>query len=144
MPSTQKLLFSSLNWSFKKPSHLSLLFSGTLHSVGYIFPFLPCLLLIFFPHLFVVSSDNHLFSLKPVGMLSQTLWQGLWEICWNLPLKSFFISWLGSKNPIHTVNHSRTRNRLPSMCHTCLGAAQRRDWLLGLAVRCKWETPPGF
>ena len=144
MPSTQKLLFSSLHWSFKKPSHLSLLFSGTLHSVGYIFPFLPCLLLIFFPQLLVVSSDNHLFSLKPVGMLSQTLWQGLWEICWNLPLKSFFISWLGSKNPIHTGNHSRTRNRLPSMCHMCLGAAQRRDWLLGLAVRCKWETPPGF
>ena len=90
-----------------------------------------------------VSSDNHLFSLKPVGMLSQTLWQGLGEIRWNLPLKSLFISWLGSKNPIHTGNHSRTTNRLPTMCHTCLGAAQR-DWLPGLAVRCKWGTPPGF
>ena len=26
----------------RRPSYLSLLFSGTLHSVGYIFPFLPC------------------------------------------------------------------------------------------------------
>ena len=33
--------------------YLSLLFFGTLHSVGYIFAFLPCLLLLFFPWLFV-------------------------------------------------------------------------------------------
>ena len=88
-----------------------------------------------------VSSENHLFSLKQAGMLSQTPWQGLWEVCWNLPLKSLFISWLVSKNLIHTGNHSRTTNRLPTMCHTCLGAAQRRDWW---AMRCKWGTPPGF
>ena len=37
----------------KRTSHLSLLFSGTLHSVWFIFPFLPCLLLLFFPYLFV-------------------------------------------------------------------------------------------
>ena len=36
-----------------RPSYLSLLFSGTLHSVGYIFPFLPCFSLLFFPQLFV-------------------------------------------------------------------------------------------
>ena len=30
-----------------------MLFVGTLHSVGYIFPFLPCFLLVFFPWLFV-------------------------------------------------------------------------------------------
>ena len=48
------LLFSpiSLYCSFKKASFFSsLLFSRTLHSVGYIFPFLPCLLL-FFPQLY--------------------------------------------------------------------------------------------
>ena len=33
--------------------YLSLLFSGTLHSVGCIFPFLPCLSFFFFPQLFV-------------------------------------------------------------------------------------------
>ena len=33
--------------------YFSLLFCGTLHSVEYIFPFLPCLLLLFFPQLFV-------------------------------------------------------------------------------------------
>ena len=34
-------------------SYLSLLFFGTLHSDDYIFPFLPCLSLLFFPQLFV-------------------------------------------------------------------------------------------
>ena len=36
----------------RRPSYLILLFVGTLNSVGYIFPFLPCLLLLFFPQLF--------------------------------------------------------------------------------------------
>ena len=43
---------------FRRPSYLSLLFSGSLHSVGYIFSFLPCLLL----HSSAIckaSSDNH-------------------------------------------------------------------------------------
>ena len=49
------LLFSSisLHWSLRK-SFLSLLvFFGTLHSNGYIFPFLLCFLLLFFSQLFV-------------------------------------------------------------------------------------------
>ena len=44
-------------------AYLSLLFSGTLHSVGYMFPFLLCLLLLFFSLLFSMckaSLDNHL------------------------------------------------------------------------------------
>ena len=41
-------------------SYLSLLFFGTLHSDGYIFPFLPCFLLLFFSQLFVrPPQDNH-------------------------------------------------------------------------------------
>ena len=36
-----------------RPYSLSSLFSGTLHSVGYIFPFLLCLLSLFFSQLFV-------------------------------------------------------------------------------------------
>ena len=36
----------------------SLLFIWTLHSVGYIFPFFPCFLLIFFPQLFVKSPET--------------------------------------------------------------------------------------
>ena len=43
----------SLHCSFNKVFLSSLLFSGTLCSVKYIFPFLPCLLLLFFPQLFV-------------------------------------------------------------------------------------------
>src|SRR5574342_687708 len=38
---------------FKKRFYLSFLFFGTLHSDGYIFPFLLCLLLLFFSQVFV-------------------------------------------------------------------------------------------
>ena len=37
----------------RRLSYLSLLFSGTLHSVGYIFSFIPCLSLLFFLQVFV-------------------------------------------------------------------------------------------
>ena len=37
---------------FRRPSYLSLVFSGALHSVEYIFLFLLCLSLLFFPQLF--------------------------------------------------------------------------------------------
>ena len=51
------LLFSStsLHYLLRKPFHLSLLFSVTLYSVGNIFPFLLCFLLLSFPQLFVKS-----------------------------------------------------------------------------------------
>ena len=57
------ILFSSisLHCSFKKAFfffNLALLFFGTLHSVGYIFPFLLCLLLLFFPQLFEKPPQN--------------------------------------------------------------------------------------
>ena len=42
----------------RSPCYLSLVFSGTLYSVGYIFPFLPCFLLLFFPQLFVKSPET--------------------------------------------------------------------------------------
>ena len=47
----------------RRPSYLSLLFSGTLHSFGYIFPFFLCLSLPFCPQLFVKPSHTtNLFS----------------------------------------------------------------------------------
>ena len=48
----------SLHWSLRKVSYLSLLFFGTLHSNGYIFPFLLCLLLLFFSQLFVTPPQT--------------------------------------------------------------------------------------
>ena len=45
------LLLCIVHW--RRPSYFSLLFSGSLHSVGYIFHFLPCFLLLFFPQLFI-------------------------------------------------------------------------------------------
>ena len=49
------LLFSSISfhWSWGRLSYLSLLFSGTLHSNGYIFLFLLCFLLLFLSQLFL-------------------------------------------------------------------------------------------
>ena len=46
-----------LHCSLKRPSYLSLPFSRTVHSVGYVFPYLPCFLLLsfYFSQLFVKS-----------------------------------------------------------------------------------------
>ena len=53
------LFFSiSLHWQPRKLSYLSLLFFGTLHSNGFIFPFLLCLSLLFFSQLFVRSPQK--------------------------------------------------------------------------------------
>ena len=40
-------------------SYFALLFFGTLHSSGYVFPFLLCFSLFFFLNFFKASSDNH-------------------------------------------------------------------------------------
>ena len=46
--------------SLKEMKDFLTLFSGTLHSVGDIFPFLPCFSLLFFPSVICkASSDNH-------------------------------------------------------------------------------------
>ena len=45
------LFLCIVHW--RRPSCLSLLFSGILHLVGCTFPFLPCFLFLFFPQLFV-------------------------------------------------------------------------------------------
>ena len=49
----QSIVFIYSFHYLRRSSYLPLPFSGTLHSVGYIFPFLPCLSLLFFPQLFV-------------------------------------------------------------------------------------------
>ena len=64
------LLFSStLHCSFKKVFLSFVPISATLHSVGYIFPFLPCFSLLFFPQLFV----------KPPQSLSLLVFLFLWD-----------------------------------------------------------------
>ena len=80
------LLFSSisLHCYLRRLSYLSLLFSGTLHPVGFIFPFLPCLLLLFFPQLFVESPWT---STLPSCISSSLGW--FWSLptvqCFELP-----------------------------------------------------------
>ena len=69
LPNSFVFLYFLLHSSFHKTSYLSLLFSGTLHSIGYIFPFLPCLLLFFFPQLFV----------KPPQATTLPSWVFLWN-----------------------------------------------------------------
>ena len=68
------LLLCIVFW--RKPSYPSLLFSGTLHSVGYIFPFLPCFSLLFFPQLFVKP---------PQKTTLHTCISFSWGWSWSLP-----------------------------------------------------------
>ena len=71
--------FIHLRW----PSYFSLLYSGTLHSFGYIFPFLPCLALRFFPWLFV----------KPPETTTLLYWI------------SFSLRWFWSLTPVQCYKH---------------------------------------
>ena len=58
-----KRLFSSLlSALLRRLSYLSLLFFGTLHSNGYVFPFLLCLSLLFFSQLFVSPPQTAILS----------------------------------------------------------------------------------
>ena len=52
-------------------SYLSLLFFGTLHSNGHIFPFLLCFLLLFFSQLFVRLPQTAIFTLNLLNQPSQ-------------------------------------------------------------------------
>ena len=72
------LLFSSvsLHWCWGRPSCLSWLFFGTLHSNGNIFPFLLCPLLLFFSQLFVRHPEAT--NLPFCTSFS-------WWWCWSLP-----------------------------------------------------------
>ena len=60
----------------RRPSYLSLLFSGILHLIEYIFPFLPCLSLPFFIHLFVKP--------RQINTLSSCI-NFSWGWFWSLP-----------------------------------------------------------
>ena len=69
------LLFSSisLHWSLRKTFYRSLLFFGTLHSDGFIFPFLLCLSLLFFSQLFVRSPQTTILPFFFLGMVLITV-----------------------------------------------------------------------
>ena len=89
---------------WRSPSYRSLLFSGTLHSVRYIFLFLTYLSLLFFPHLFVVLVPSCLsFSLgwfwllPPVQQYKPPSID--FKACWLLDL----IFWIYSSPPLN--NH---------------------------------------
>ena len=71
------LLFSSVSlpWSGERLSYLSLLFFGTLHSNGYIFPFLLCFSLLFFSQLFLRPPQTAI-------LLFYIYFS--WEFCWFL------------------------------------------------------------
>ena len=64
------LFFCIVRW--RRPSSLSLLYFGTLYSVGYTFPFLPCFSLLFSPQLFVKPSQTtplYTFIFPPFGLI---------------------------------------------------------------------------
>ena len=76
------LLFSStsLHCSLRK-AYLSLLFSGTLHSVGYIFPFLLCLSLLSS----AISSDSHFENpMNTIMFISSVQFSSVTQSCLTL------------------------------------------------------------
>ena len=62
---SQSIIFLSLCIVHLRRPYLSLLFSGTPHFWGCIFPFLPCFSLLFFPQLFVKPPQTNTGDLVP-------------------------------------------------------------------------------
>ena len=103
------LLFSSisLHWSLREDFSLSLLFFRTLHSNGYIFPFLLCLLLLFFSQLFVRPPQTTIWLLAFL-FLGDGLDPSLLYIFTNLCPQSFrqsidLIPWIYLSFPLYNL-----------------------------------------
>ena len=78
---SHSVVFLYLHWSLRKAFFLSLLVFGTLHSNGYICPFLLCFLLLFFSQLFVKPPQT--------AILLFCIWSDKNQIyppAWNLTL----------------------------------------------------------
>ena len=134
------LLYSIfLHWSFRKI--ISLLCFGTLHSDGYIFPFLHCLLLHFFSQLFVRST---LTTILP---------------CWTLfpPLGMVWVTtsctmlWTFVHSSSGTLSDLNPWTYLPLLLYNHKGFMSYLDGLvvfptlfnlsLNLAIRSSWSEP---
>ena len=94
----------------RRPSYPSL-FSGTLHSVGYIFPFLTCLLLLFFPQLFVRP---------PQTTILPFTWGWFWS---SLPIQCY--------KPLSIVLHAFCLTDLISWIYLSLPLYNRKGFDLG-------------
>ena len=100
------LLFSSISLHWRRPSCLSLLFSVTLHLVGYTFPFLPCFSLLFFP-LFVRPPQRTTlpscisFSLGWFRLLPPLQYHGPMPIVLQAFCLLNLIPWIYSLSPLH-------------------------------------------
>ena len=122
-------------------SFLSLLFSGTLHSVGYIFPFFLCLLLIF-SAICKSSSDNHFaflhFFFLGIVMVTTSctrLWTSIHSSSGTLPN---LIPWIYSSPPLYNHNDlkpvmvwaslvAQTVKNLPAMQETWVQSLGQED-----------------
>ena len=137
------LLLSSISLivHFRRLLYLSLLFSGTLHSVGYIFAFLLCLLLLFFPQLFVKSlrtitlpscisfSLGWFWSLTPVQCYKHL------SIVLQAPCLSDLIPWLNSLPLLY--NNKGFKSYLNGL----VVFSTFFNWSLNFAIRSWWSEP---
>ena len=125
------LIFSSFFFfciaHLKRPSYLFLLFPGTLHSVGYIFPFLLCLSL-FFPQLF--NTTRWIMKLFPnFGWASYQ--SVIHRSCWHIysatgsvqfssvqslsRVRLFATPWITARQASLSITNSRSSLRLASI-----------------------------
>ena len=139
------LLFSSisLHCSFKKV-YLSLLFSGALHSDGYIFPFLPCLSHHFFPQVFIKSPQTTTlpscisFSLRCFWSLTPVKHYEPPSIVLQAFCLPDLIPWIYSSPPLYKEF---------DLGHTWMGLVVFPTLLnlsLNFAIRSSWSEPQSF
>ena len=121
-----------------RPSYLSLLFSGTLHSDGFIFPFL-CLSLLFLSQLYIckASSDNHfaflhLFFLRMV-LITTSCTMLRTSIHSSSSTLSVLIPWTYLSLPLYNrkgfdLGHNSMASGLPTYFNLTLNLAIRSSW----------------
>ena len=106
------LLFSSLSTDHGgRLSYLSLLFFGTLHSEGYIFPFLLCFSLLFFSQLFVRPPQTTILPFLQIQNYNSLLI--LIHLCWRNISHFFQIN----INMISTFSDSWFSLKFQFICH---------------------------
>ena len=128
------------NVHLRRPSYLSLFFSRTLYSVGYIFPFIPWLSLLYFLQLSVSPPQTTTLP-SCISFSLEWFWSLLPVQCYE-PLSivlqaiglPYLIPWIYSSLPLH--NHKGF-----DLGHTWVAGWFFPEIFLSFAIRSVWSEP---